>query len=82
MMVLIRRVRSLHVEGFSHVFLALEFFNIYAENGSLETSLSAHRDEQMADKKQMIEFDNTYSWLTMKTVHYKIGFLYPMSINF
>lgn len=32
-----------------------------AENGSLETSLSAHRDEQMADKKQMIEFDNTYA---------------------
>lgn len=32
-----------------------------AENGSLETSLSAHRDEQMADKKQMIEFDNIYA---------------------
>lgn len=32
-----------------------------AENGSLEASVSAHRDEQMADKKQMIEFDNTYA---------------------
>ena len=34
---------------------------INAENGSLEASVSAHRDEQMADKKQMIEFDNTYA---------------------
>lgn len=32
-----------------------------AKNGGLETSLSAHRDKQMADKKQMIEFDNTYA---------------------
>ena len=32
-----------------------------AENGSLEISLSAHRDKQMEDKKQMIEFDNTYA---------------------
>ncbi len=32
-----------------------------AENGGLEATVSAHKNAQLADKKQMIVFDNTYT---------------------